>query len=135
VNPLSDTDLERLDQIRWCPVQFQQFVEGINVRVHVINTAVFSTLINSDATDYRYAHRINKGAELQEIGLPEELSKRCVNLSQALGLEFSGIDLMITADNEVFCFEVNPSPAFSYFEANTGQPIAHTVACHLAGLQ
>jgi hypothetical protein len=33
----------------------------------------------------------------------------------------------------VFCFEVNPSPGYSYFEANTGQPIARAVARYLAG--
>ena len=27
-----------------------------------------------------------------------------------------------------YCFEVNPQPMFSDFEANTGQPIAHTLA-------
>jgi len=39
----------------------------------------------------------------------------------------------VTPDREVYCFEVNPCPAFSYFEANTGQPIADAVAKHLAG--
>jgi hypothetical protein len=33
-----------------------------------------------------------------------------------------GIDLKVTPDDEVCCFEVNPSPAFSYYEGSTGQP-------------
>ena len=57
-----------------------------------------------------------------------------MRLSQGLGLAFAGIDLKITPDNRVFCFEVNPSPAFSYYEANTGQPIARAVAHYLAGM-
>jgi hypothetical protein len=40
----------------------------------------------------------------------------------------SGIDLKITPDDEVYCFEVNPSPAFSYYESNTGQPISAAIA-------
>jgi hypothetical protein len=28
---------------------------------------------------------------------------------------------------------VNPSPAFSYYEAHTGQPIAQAIARYLAG--
>ena len=39
-----------------------------------------------------------------------------------------GIDLKITPDDEVYCFEVNPSPAFSYYESNTGQPISAAIA-------
>jgi glutathione synthase/RimK-type ligase-like ATP-grasp enzyme len=57
----------------------------------------------------------------------------CVKLSAGLGLAFAGIDLKVTQDKRVYCFEVNPSPAFSYYEANTGQPIARAVAAYLAG--
>jgi hypothetical protein len=41
--------------------------------------------------------------------------------------------LKVTQDNRVYCFEVNPSPAFSYYEANTGKPIAQAIAAYLAG--
>jgi hypothetical protein len=33
----------------------------------------------------------------------------------------------------VYCFEVNPSPGFSYYEANAGQPISTAVAEYLTG--
>jgi hypothetical protein len=45
-----------------------------------------------------------------------------------LGLVFAGIDLKITPDDRVFCFEVNPSPAYSYYENHTGQAISSAVA-------
>jgi glutathione synthase/RimK-type ligase-like ATP-grasp enzyme len=50
-----------------------------------------------------------------------------------LGLAFAGIDLKITPEKHVYCFEVNPSPAFSYYQSNTGQPIADAVAAYLDG--
>ena len=37
---------------------------------------------------------------------------------------FGGVDLKVTHDNQVYCFEVNPNPGYSYFEVNTGQPIS-----------
>jgi hypothetical protein len=49
------------------------------------------------------------------------------------GLAIAGIDLKVTRDNRVYCFEVNPSPAYSYYESNTGQPISSAVADYLAG--
>src|SRR5262245_10915494 len=55
VQELDDKAMGRLDLVRWCPVQFQEFVEGVNVRVHVVGSRVFPTLIRSDAVDYRYA--------------------------------------------------------------------------------
>jgi len=51
-----------------------------------------------------------------------------------MGLGFAGIDLRRTPDGELICFEVNPSPAFSYYEAQTGQPIAEALAAYLAWL-
>jgi glutathione synthase/RimK-type ligase-like ATP-grasp enzyme len=129
VQTLEERDFERMENIRWCPTQFQAFVGGTNVRVHTIGGNVYATAIESEATDYRYASKqVGDSAELREVQLTPELSDRCLKLSRSLGLEFAGIDLKITPDDEVFCFEVNPSPAFSYFEHNANQPISEGLA-------
>jgi glutathione synthase/RimK-type ligase-like ATP-grasp enzyme len=129
VQELSDEDDARLELIRWCPTQFQAFVEGVNLRVHTTGGECFATAIDSEATDYRYAaSQVGESAELREVVLSEELAEKCLRLSAALGLEFAGIDLKITPEDEVYCFEVNPSPAFSYYEGNAGQPISAAVA-------
>ena len=134
VQRMTDRDDERLDLIRWCPTQFQEFVEGTNVRVHTIGEEVFATSVSTEATDYRYAFRqVGDPAELTEVELSDELREKCVNLTRGLGLAFAGIDLKITPDDRVFCFEVNPCPAYSYYQANTGQPIAGALAKYLAG--
>lgn len=133
VQTLEAGDEERLERIRWCPTQFQAYVPGTNIRVHVIGDEVFATAIETDATDYRYAHRQGGSAELSAIELPPALRGRCVALARSLGLAFAGIDLKRTPQGRVVCFEVNPSPAFSYYESHTGQPIAAAVASHLAG--
>jgi len=135
VQTLTDEDMdERLDNIRWCPTQFQAFVEGTNVRVHTVGDKVFATAISTEATDYRYAQRQSGDhAELREVDLSDELAEMCVKLAEGLGLAFAGIDLKVTPENRVYCFEVNPSPAFSYYESNTGQPISKAVAQYLAG--
>ena len=135
VQTMNDADLARLDRIRWCPVQFQQYVEGRNVRVHTIAGSVFATGITTGATDYRYATKqVGDAAELEPIELPEELAAQCLRLADALDLPFAGIDLKITPEGEVYCLEVNPSPAYSYYESHTGQPISEAVARYLSGL-
>jgi predicted ATP-grasp superfamily ATP-dependent carboligase len=136
VQPLEEKDLSRLGQIRWCPTQFQEFIEGTNVRVHVVAREVFATAVTTEATDYRYAlQQVGDSASLKAVELPAELAEKCVRLAARMGLAFAGIDLKITPDERVFCFEVNPSPAFSYYEANTGQPIALALARYLAEVQ
>lgn len=134
VRELDAADLDRLDQIRWCPVQFQEFVEGRNLRVHTVGQEVFATAITTDATDYRYAQRQNgEPALLEAVEVTDDLAERCVALARDLDLPFAGIDLKVTPDGEVYCFEVNPSPAYSYYESHTGQPISTALARYLAG--
>ena len=134
VTQLEANDENRLDSIRWCPVQFQRRVPGRDVRVHVVGNEVFATRIISNATDYRYAGRDGMETELEAFELPEALAETCRKLSCALDLPFAGIDLRIQEDGEVWCFEVNPCPGFSYYESHTGQPIAVAVAHYLAGM-
>jgi len=54
-------------------------------------------------------------------------------LAASLDLVVAGIDLRRTPDGEWYCFEVNPSPAFSYYESATHQPISAAIAALLAG--
>jgi RimK-like ATP-grasp domain len=136
VQNLEEADLERLGRIRWCPTQFQQFVGGTNVRVHTIGEAVFATAVTTGAVDYRYARQqVGTPAELAAVEIESDLAERCVGLARAFGLAFAGVDLKITPEGEVYCFEVNPTPAFSYYEGHTGQPIARTLARYLGGGQ
>ena len=126
---------EKLSKLRALPTQFQARITGTNIRVHVVGNRLFPTEIATTAVDYRYAHRDGEQVEMREIELPTEIAVRCVRLSQALCLPFCGIDLMRTPDDEYYCFEVNPSPAYSYYEQETGQPIARAVVDYLAGKQ
>ena len=36
-----------------------------------------------------------------------------------------------TRDGDWFCLEVNPSPAYTYYQEHTGQPIAEAIVDHL----
>jgi len=134
VREMTEADEARLERIRWCPTQFQARVPGRDVRVHVIGCDVFATAIDSTGTDYRYAEREEGGeTRLTAVELDERLAERCRTLAAALGLDFAGIDLRLPETGAPVCFEVNPCPAYSYYEANTGQPIAAALASYLAG--
>ena len=90
-------------------------MRGSDVRVHVIGSQTYATLIESAATDYRYAQgQSGSDAILKPIDLPAAVAKACVDLALVLDLPFAGIDLRLTKADEVVCFEVNPSPAYSY---------------------
>jgi RimK-like ATP-grasp domain len=127
-------DRQRLARIQWCPTQFQRKVSGLDIRVHVVGQRTFATRIKSAATDYRYAQRqAGSDAELSVTQIPPHVSTACVELATALDLPFAGIDLRRTPAGAHVCFEVNPCPAYSYYESRTGAPIARSLVSWLAG--
>lgn len=133
VKKLSTERMENLHRIRSLPTQFQAFVPGTNVRVHVVGEQVFATEIVSDTVDYRYGSREGIENEMSAYELPDAIRDRCVRLSKSLNLPLCGIDFKRTPDGEYVCFEVNPSPAYSYYEENAGQPISSAIVEYLAG--
>ena len=128
VSRFTDRHAGRLADIVWCPTQFQEYVPGRDFRVHVVGTRLFACEIASEADDYRYAHRQDLAVSVTQTSLPDEVGERCLRLAHALGLPLAGIDLRRTPDGDWCCFEVNPSPAFTYYEGLTGPPIAEAVA-------
>jgi hypothetical protein len=132
VSCLGEEHRARLDNVRWCPTQFQQYVAGTDHRVHVVGDEVFCCAIHSDADDYRYADRQGVAVDLEPARLAPEWADRCRTLARSLGLALAGIDLRLTDDGACYCFEVNPCPAFSFFDREPDEPIGTAVARLLA---
>ena len=132
VSRLTPEHRNRLADIVNCPTQFQEYVEGVDVRVHVVGDDLFACEIESSADDYRYGGRSGAGARLKAVDVPAELAEKCRKLATALRLPVAGIDLRYRKNGTWCCFEVNPSPGFSYYEDATGQPIGDAVAALLA---
>ncbi len=128
VRPLTPEDFPRLEQIQYCPVQLQETVPGVDLRVHTVGDRLFATEIVSDGTDYRYAGREDKKRVMRAVELPHAIEVRCLAMARGLGLALSGIDLRRTPDGAYYCFEVNTSPGFTFFENSTGQRIGDALA-------
>lgn len=124
VRLFTEKDIAKLDEVLFVPVQFQEYIQGVDVRVHVVGNNVLACAIYHSGVDYR-DHGLSRGPRLVSIDmLPEEIQEKCKMMCARMGLEFAGIDLRIRDDGKVFCFEVNPSPGYSYYQKQTGQPIA-----------
>lgn len=119
---------ERLVNVGNCPTQFQEYIPGIDVRVHVIGEKLFACTVESQADDYRYAAQQGIPVAIQSCQLDRELALRCLQLAKHLRLALAGIDLRRTSGGAWYCFEVNPSPGFTYYQAATGDRMDLAVA-------
>lgn len=128
VSRFTAEDMKRLDSIVWCPTQFQQYIPGTDYRVHVVQEEVFACEIFSEADDYRYAARQGTIAHISSYELPTEWADRCRAMAAAMGLLVAGVDLRRTPDGDWYCFEVNPSPGYTYYQQATNQAIDQAIA-------
>lgn len=120
---------DRFSDLSSCPTQFQQYIPGSDYRVHVVDDKVFVCEVRCGSDDYRYAEQ---APEIRACSLTPDLEERCKSLVASMNLSVAGVDLRRTSEDEWFCFEVNPSPAFTYYQQITGQPIGHAIALLLA---
>jgi glutathione synthase/RimK-type ligase-like ATP-grasp enzyme len=121
---LSNDRLSRLFSKSRLPLQLQEFIPGTNIRVHVVGDQLIATRICSDAVDYRFALRESSSLRMEPVSVPESVAEDCIRLTEEFGLLFSGIDLKETPAGNFYCFEINPSPGFSFFERITHQRIS-----------
>jgi glutathione synthase/RimK-type ligase-like ATP-grasp enzyme len=119
---------DALSDVANCPTQFQEYVPGVDVRVHVVGDTLLSVRIVCEADDYRYASRSGCEVAMEPVDLPANVAERCRAMAAKMELHLAGIDLRHAPNDAWYCLEVNPSPGFTYFEAVTGQPISTAVA-------
>ena len=132
VRRLAREDRDRLADLAHCPVQLQSWIQGRDVRVHVLRDQVFALEISAEGDDYRYA---SNGFRVMPCVLPAAWARRCVALVRSTGLVFGGVDLRRTPDGRWFCFEINPSPAFTFFGEEHSEVVAAALAEELAKVQ
>ena len=128
VRRVGSEQLARFDLLAHGVAQFQAFIPGENVRVHTVGDQLFATRVLSESVDYRYARQEGKTVEMEGTTLPQAVAESCQRLARKLDLLIAGIDLKVTPDGETYCFEINPSPGFNFYELASGQPISVALA-------
>ena len=128
-------DLDRLDLVRFAPVIFQHYIDGVDLRVTVVGDLIFAAEIDARATAYPFDMRMVIGeAPMRAIELPGPVHDSLLALQRALGLDYGAIDLRRTEAGEHVFLEVNPAGQWLFVERRTGLPIGQAMADFLGRL-
>ncbi|MFG2375604.1 RimK family alpha-L-glutamate ligase [Streptomyces sp. NPDC048504] len=111
------------------PVHLQRYVPGRDVRAHVVGDRVHAEEIASGAVDYR----TDGDAEFTPCELPEKLAEQVVRHTADLGMSFAGWDFKLTDDGTYWCLEVNPMPAYDWYDRRLGGTITTSLLALLRG--
>jgi glutathione synthase/RimK-type ligase-like ATP-grasp enzyme len=125
-------DLVAVESLRLAPIMSQVMIDkAFEVRATVVGTEVFAAAIHSQEThhtrvdfrSYDHAH-----TRITPYALPGDVGDRCIALTQALGLRYSAIDLIVTPEGRVVFLEINPAGQYLWIEKATGLPISRKLA-------
>jgi len=130
---LTPDKLGGLAKLPHCPTLFQEYVAGVDYRVHVVGDEAFVTRLRSRDEDYRRGARAGDAELIVEPAfLDEEVTARCIRFTRQLGLVVSGVDFKESREGRLVALELNPYPQFTFYEGRSGQPITRAVAAYLA---
>ncbi len=130
---LGPRERANLAAVRYAPVLFQEYVEGVDLRVTLVGRRLFAAEIDARGTSYPVDYRIDYAwARVAPVRLPPAFASLLRRYVDALGLAYAAIDLRRRPSGEHLFLEVNPSGQWLFVEERTGQPITEAVAALLA---
>lgn len=125
VSRFTDRDRDRLPLLERCPTTLQSFVDGANCRAHLLFGDSYPVQIVSSDVDYRSAF---DECDFAEMTLDAELSSRLWDMARYDGLSVCGCDLRwSSAERRWIPLEINPIPAFSYYDHVSGNRVADAI--------
>ncbi|MFJ9865992.1 RimK family alpha-L-glutamate ligase [Streptomyces sp. NPDC101165] len=112
------------------PVHLQRYMAGRDVRAHVVGERVHAEEIVSGSVDYR----TDRDAEFAPCELPGPLAEQVVRHTADLGMAFAGWDFKVAGDGTYWCLEVNPMPAYDWYDRRLGGAISASLLGLLQGV-
>lgn len=121
----ADFTSDALNRLKYSPVVFQEYIPGIDIRVHVIGEETFASEVVSNQFNYK------TDFHTRPVSIAQTTQQDCIFAARALGLVLAGVDLRQTPDGEIVFFEANPSPQYMIFEEQCHYPISTQLALNL----
>ncbi|WP_182903500.1 RimK family alpha-L-glutamate ligase [Microbispora sp. H10830] len=95
------------------PVHLQEWIDGFDVRVHLVDGQAFAERIDSDSVDYREKDATTRH---RAVDVPTTLVSLMDGAAKEMGLLFTGWDFRVDHAGRWWCLEVNPMPGYGSYD-------------------
>lgn len=122
-----------IDKIGYKDFLVQEFIKsscGKDIRVNVVRDQQIVSILRENKTDFR--SNISIGGVGSRFEPEQEYVDLAIKASLALGLDFSGVDVMFGENNEPIICEVNSNPQFVSTLKVTNTNLADFIAFYIA---
>lgn len=131
---VTDEDLsdERLENLSTAPVQFQEFVEGDDLRVYVLDGEVVGA-IRYESQHFSFKLDMVEDEEVGVVAatLSEEIENTAIRAADAVDLTYGAADIRRRPDGDHAILELNEAPVYAAADAEADQRVAEALADYL----
>jgi RimK family alpha-L-glutamate ligase len=105
--------------------------DGRDVRAFVVGGRVLAA-IERRARDGDWRANVSRGATAHQIALPDAWADLAIRAAAVVGADYAGVDLLPSADGQVFVLEVNGIPGWQGLQQATTVDVAGAIVDQLA---
>jgi RimK-like ATP-grasp domain len=124
-------DLIYTHALQYCPIIFQAHVPKlIELRITVVGKTVLAAEIHSQNSKHAqldWRRHDFSNTHYWTHKLPQDVAEKCIELTEALGLCYGAIDMILTPEKKYIFVEINPNGQYLWIEKATGLPISDSI--------
>ncbi|PSK94716.1 MvdC/MvdD family ATP grasp protein [Taibaiella chishuiensis] len=137
-NVITEDNLDSIDSLQYCPMQFQQKIEKAReLRVTIVGDAVFTFAVDSQQMDNAKVDWRREGLELlaqwEPYELPADVREKLLRLMDIYGANYGAIDIIVTPENEYYFLEINSAGEYFWLDRLADHKISEQIADVLLG--
>lgn len=137
-NVIKEKDLESIENLQYCPMQFQEKLEKLlELRVTIVGDQVFTFAIDSQKLDNAKLDWRREGvtllADWKPYDLPMEIKEKLLQLMDIYQANYGAIDIIVTPENEYYFLEINSAGEFFWLDRLAEGAISDQIAKVLLG--
>lgn len=128
---MTDEDVaeDRLDELATAPVQFQEYVEGDDVRAYVLDGELVGAIrYESESFSFKLDVEAGRDVGVEPVTLSDEVVDTVVRATEQAGLTYAAADVRLQQDGTHALLELNQVPVFAAADTEAGQDVAGALA-------
>lgn len=124
---MTDEDLtdRALSRLATAPVQFQEFVEGADLRVYVLDGEVVGAIHYESES---FSFKLDDEVDVRSATLSRAAEETVIRAAELSGLPFAAADLRRRSDGSHVLLELNELPRFVVADTEADQNVAEALA-------
>jgi glutathione synthase/RimK-type ligase-like ATP-grasp enzyme len=132
-NVITRDNLEAIESLQYCPMQFQEKIEKAReLRITIVGDSVFAFSVDSQKMENAKTDWRREGLELldqwQPYVLPPDVQEKLLRLMDVYGINYGAIDIIVTPEEDYYFLEINAAGEYFWLDRLVDHEISEQIA-------